>query len=99
MVSFERTGCAKVDALLEAFEDSSREIHNTEHWEPEQRDRIEAAARQAAATPAPSVLERLRERVRAAVGDEDHYDPSTGSAAFESVLAWIDEEREREAKR
>jgi hypothetical protein len=52
---------------------------------------------QAAATPAPSALERLRERVDAAASYEAI---EMGEwRAFDWVLDWIDEEREREAKR
>jgi hypothetical protein len=52
---------------------------------------------QAAATPAPSALERLRERVDAAASYEAI---EMGEwRAFDRVLDWIDEEREREAKR
>jgi DNA-binding FadR family transcriptional regulator len=56
-----------------------------------------AIADHAAATPAPSALERLRERVDAAASYEAI---DLGEwRAFDKVLDWIDEEREREAKR
>ena len=58
--------------------------------------------RAAAATPAPSALERLRERVRAVAEAEvagDFVQDETTRHAFACVLRWIDEEREREAKR
>jgi hypothetical protein len=50
---------------------------------------------QAAATPAPSALERLRDRVDEAAANAD---TDLGEwRAFDRVLDWIDEEREREA--
>lgn len=50
MVSFQRTGCPKVDAILDAVEGASCAIHNTEYWEVDQIRPIEEAARKAAAT-------------------------------------------------
>jgi hypothetical protein len=57
-------------------------------------------AREAAATPAPSALERLRERVDQAMKEQDDLpwgEGISGGTAYENVLDWIDEEREREA--
>lgn len=59
--------------------------------------------RAAAATPAPSALERLRERANAVAECRDDmgryiWDEQTRDA-MHRVLDWIDEEREREAKR
>jgi hypothetical protein len=51
--------------------------------------------RAAAATPTPSALERLRERVDRAAAVENI---ELGEwRAFDRVLDWIDEERKREA--
>jgi hypothetical protein len=58
--------------------------------------------RAAAATPTPSALERLRERLREQVDRANaRHSPNSmfSTAAFDRVLDWIDEEREREAKR
>ncbi len=61
------------------------------------REAVALMRRAAAATPAPSALERLRERVDAAASYEAI---EMGEwRAFDWVLDWIDEEREREAKR
>jgi hypothetical protein len=59
------------------------------------RDALALMRRAAAATPAPSALERLRERVDAAASYEAI---DLGEwRAFDKVLDWIDEERKREA--
>lgn len=64
---------------------------------------ITASTWQAAATPAPSALERVRERVRAVAecrsGMGQYIWDEQTRAAMHRVLGWIDEEREREAKR
>jgi hypothetical protein len=91
---------AEIEEALDA-------VNNWGHMPPgaeaiERFDEVEAMLRAlmrraAAATPAPSALERLRERVDAAASYEAI---EMGEwRAFDWVLDWIDEEREREAKR
>jgi hypothetical protein len=66
------------------------------------REAVALMRRAAAATPAPSALERLRERLREQVDRANaRHSPNSmfSTAAFDRVLDWIDEEREREAKR